>query len=104
MDNEGIDWKAMSHAVRVARQAIELLDTGRITFPRPDREQLVAIKQGLLPYGEVSRTLELLVEELQSASERSALPETSDEKLADGFVRQNYRALILDVNGWIEGD
>lgn len=28
MINEGIDWKAVSHAVRVAEQAIELLDTG----------------------------------------------------------------------------
>ena len=31
--NEGIDWKGLSHAVRVGREALELLETGRITFP-----------------------------------------------------------------------
>lgn len=31
--NEGVDWKALSHAVRVGREALELLMTGAITFP-----------------------------------------------------------------------
>ena len=44
--NEGVDWKALSHAVRVAHEAIELFDTGRITFPRPEAPHLLAIKQG----------------------------------------------------------
>ena len=34
--NEGVDWKAVSHAVRIATQAIELLETGNVVFPRPD--------------------------------------------------------------------
>lgn len=34
--NQGIDWKALSHAVRVGRECIELLTTGHITFPRPE--------------------------------------------------------------------
>ena len=34
--NEGIDWKALSHAVRVGNKAIELLNTHSITFPLPN--------------------------------------------------------------------
>jgi hypothetical protein len=33
--NEGVDWKALSHAVRVGREALELFQNGRITFPLP---------------------------------------------------------------------
>jgi len=90
MDNEGIDWKAMSHAVRVAGQAIELLDTGRITFPRPDASFLLAIKRGKLDYSAVSEYLEGQVTEAHAASERSKLPEKSDHKLADALVRRLY--------------
>ena len=90
MTNEGIDWKAMSHAVRVAGQAIELLDTGKITFPRPNARWLLDIKLGLIPYSVVSAQLEQLVAQVQEASERSSLPEKSDHKMADQLVREYY--------------
>lgn len=94
MSNEGIDWKAMSHAVRVARQAIELLDTGKITFPRPDAVELLAIKLGQLPYAEVSQLLESLVEAVHIASARSALPQHSDPAVADELIRREYRLQV----------
>lgn len=88
--NEGIDWKAMSHAVRVAGQAIELLETGKITFPRPNARWLLDIKLGLLPYSVVSEQLEQLVAAVHVASERSSLPETSNRALADAAVLKLY--------------
>ncbi|MBB4859609.1 hypothetical protein HNO88_002938 [Novosphingobium chloroacetimidivorans] len=94
MSNEGIDWKAMSHAVRVARQAIELLNTGQITFPRPDAAELRAIKLGQRPYADVSQLLESLVEEVHLASAQSELPESSDPIIADSLVRREYRAQV----------
>jgi len=44
--SEGIDWKALSHAVRVGREALELLHTGKITLPLPYAAEILAIKQG----------------------------------------------------------
>lgn len=41
-----VDFKSLSHAVRVYQQSIELLDTGHITFPRPNADELLSIKQG----------------------------------------------------------
>lgn len=86
MDNEGIDWKAVSHAVRVSRQAIELLTSRFITFPRPDAEQLLAIKQGKLDYNVVAPMLEGLVEEVDLASKASSLPGKSDEKVIEDLL------------------
>lgn len=68
----GIDWKAMSHAVRVARQARELMLTRNIVFPRPDAEELLAIKTGKLPFAGVQELLERLVDELEDVP--SVLP------------------------------
>ena len=45
--NEGIDWKAISHAIRAAGQLIELFKDGIITFPRPNADWLIAIKSNL---------------------------------------------------------
>jgi hypothetical protein len=43
--NEGVDWKAMQHAVRVCREAEELLLHRTITYPRPEAELLLAIRK-----------------------------------------------------------
>jgi len=89
MTNEGIDWKAVSHAVRVARQAIELLTTGHITFPSPDATELLAIKRGEVAYSHVSTLLESLVERVNSCE--SALPEETSKGFVDETVLRFYR-------------
>lgn len=55
--NEGVDFKALSHAVRALRQHEELLVRGRVTFPLACADELVAVKKGLLPFAEVERII-----------------------------------------------
>ena len=98
--NEGVDWKALSHAVRVGRQAEELLDTGHITFPRPERERLLAIKLGQLDYREVATEIEELLESLERKSETSILPDQPDYGFLEEIVIQAYGASVSDM---IEG-
>ncbi len=86
MNNEGIDWKAVSHAIRVAGQAKELLSTGHITFPRPDAAYLLQVKRGELDYNVVAPTLERMVEEVDEASRTSSLPGKSDTQAIDELV------------------
>lgn len=88
LGNEGIDWKAISHAVRVARQARELLETGEITFPRPDAEELLAIKLGRFDYKAIEPMLEDLVASLSNVE--SKLPEETDERLIEEIVLPRY--------------
>lgn len=92
MANEGVDWKAVSHAVRVARQAAELLRTGHITFPRPDAEELLAIKLGRLDYKDVAPMLEALVDDVDVASKESTLPGKTDHELVEGLILAHYHA------------
>lgn len=93
--NEGIDWKAVSHAVRIATQAIELLQTGAVVFPRPDAARLVDIKLGRLPYREVADEIDALLPAVVAASEASQLPDAPDFEWIDDLVTREYRAVIL---------
>ncbi|MDR1489191.1 MAG: nucleotidyltransferase domain-containing protein [Desulfovibrio sp.] len=59
--NEGLDFKALSHALRALDQMEELLQTGRIVFPLRNREELIAVKEGRYPWRDVEpRILERL--------------------------------------------
>jgi hypothetical protein len=97
MVNEGIDWKAVSHAVRVANQAIELLNTGKVTFPRPERKHLLKIKQGKLDYSNVSKELESLVATVEGVSLTSKLPEESNMDARDGCIMYYYALEITKI-------
>lgn len=88
-DNKNIDWKAVSHAVRVARQAHELMRTGTITFPRPDADELLAIKLGKFDYKVIEPMLEELVDGLETID--SILPERPNEEI----IEERIHSIIL---------
>lgn len=93
--NEGVDWKALSHAVRVGHEAIELFTTGKITFPRPEAEHLLAIKQGKIDYARVATEIEQLLVNVDEAALRSKLPEKVDTKIVDDFVTEHYAKQVI---------
>lgn len=84
--NEGIDWKALSHAVRVANEALELLATANVTFPLPNAQHILEIKRGLLPYDEVASEIERLLVEVEEASASSVLRDEADQVFIDDLV------------------
>lgn len=84
--NEGIDWKALMHAVRIQGQAKELLDTGHVTFPRPDADLLLKIRKGELPYKMVSEIIEEGLKDLVVMQRRSSLPDKPNYDVAEGIV------------------
>tara|TARA_B100000953_G_scaffold282107_1_gene260050 strand:+ start:1648 stop:2631 length:984 start_codon:yes stop_codon:yes gene_type:complete len=88
-DSNGVDWKAVSHAVRVARQAHELMRTGEIVFPRPDAEELLAIKLGKFHYKTIEPMLEELVDGLETID--SVLPERPNEEA----VEEKIHSIVL---------
>lgn len=93
--NEGVDWKAMSHAVRIADQAIELLKTENIIFPRHNADYLLKIKKGQLQYKDVADHLEQLLLDLQQAQQDSMLPEMPNHAWAHMLVTANYANYIV---------
>lgn len=92
--SEGVDWKAMSHAIRVGYQIIELFDYGTITFPRPEATHLKEIKQGLLSFDKVSDELEGLVTIVKALSEKSTFPEKPDYKFWDKWI---YETMMVNM-------
>lgn len=93
--NESIDWKALSHAVRVANEALELMATGHITFPLPNREHILDIKLGRLDYKIVSAEIEELLERIEAGEKTSILPDEVDRKWIDDFVLKYHRWSII---------
>lgn len=53
-----VDWPSMSSAIRCYEEALELFDTGVITFPRKNSEYLRDVKQGKIPFDIVKPYLE----------------------------------------------
>jgi ethanolamine utilization microcompartment shell protein EutL len=95
--NEGIDWKALSHAVRVGREALELFETGRISFPLPYAAEILSIKRGERPYEAVAETIEGLLVSVEAAAATSSLPEQPDQDFIDDLVARAYRGKILEA-------
>lgn len=93
-NNEGCDYKALSHAVRVNSEAKELLLTGKITFPRPDRELLLRIKKGEIHYKEVAEIIENGLEELKECQKISILRDKPDVEFAEDFIFEVYSNIV----------
>lgn len=93
-NSEGIDWKALYHAVRVAEEAKELLKTGFITFPRPERDFLLAIRQGKVPYLDVSKHIEQAIEDIDTLKQGSLLRSEPDVKFVESLVMTTYSNII----------
>ena len=92
---EGIDWKALSHAVRVGYEAVELFRTGAIAFPLRDARHLRRIKCGEIPYKTVAAEIEHLLGEVEAAAEASSLPDAPGQDFIDDLVARAYRGRIL---------
>ncbi|WP_428391617.1 DNA polymerase beta superfamily protein [Lichenicoccus sp.] len=92
----GVDWKALSHAVRVGREAVELFTTGRLRFPLASAPRLLDIKLGRVPYAEVVGEIERLLGEVEQSAATSTLPDEPDLMAAEALVIRAYRDQVLE--------
>lgn len=89
--NEGIDWKAIMHAIRILDQTVDLFLNGEIIFPRPKKEYLLRVRNGEVPYKEAAKYIEdgiLILEDVAAAS--TIFPDKSDLAFADSLVLEHY--------------
>ena len=87
----GYDIKAAMHVIRVLNEGIELMRSGTITLPRPEKELLITIRTG--QYGSLERGLTLgntLFLELERAEAKSGLPEKVDRARVSKLVSDTY--------------
>jgi len=89
-DKHGYDTKYAMHVIRLYGEARELMQNGRITLPRPNKEELIAIRMGKYSLGEVQELGRQLESEALAAQASSPLPESVD--------RDAISRLITDVH------
>jgi hypothetical protein len=90
--NEGIDWKALSHAMRAAYQLSEIYISGDLKYPLDNREYILAIKQGKLDYTtDVAPQLEAVIRSVETLAAASDYPQRVDTKWWDRWLIEKVR-------------
>ena len=93
--NEGVDWKAMSHAMRAGLQIKEIFQTGDLKFPLKEASFLRRVKQGKLSFDLVIGNIECILDEIEQLSIKSTLPIKVDRTLIDEFIMTNTRVAVM---------
>jgi hypothetical protein len=94
-------WKHLSLAVRLSSQMIELLQTGRLTFPRPEREFLYDIKVGNVSMERIRDRLKLLDERIKEAKMTTTLPLVPSKESFENFVVEaHFEAVNEQIKGF----
>lgn len=78
MKNEGVDWKALSHALRAGYQMKAIYEHGDFEYPLAESDYILSVKRGEAPFNEVSEVLERLVDDINKLCETTHLPEEPD--------------------------
>lgn len=73
--SEGIDWKALMHAVRISTQALRLLHFGSLKFPLNNASYLQQIRLQAISYEKVLAKLAIIDSVLETAESKSSLKE-----------------------------
>ena len=95
-EDNGADYKALSHALRVAYQAAELLSTGVVTFPRQGEEleliRSIKFKQTTLTYDQIIERIETKIRLIEHLLTTTKLPAKPDWKWIDGYILRKYQS------------
>lgn len=95
-ENKGIDWKAISHCLRVCHQGKELFRTGKITLPivGPERNFILNVKKGKYDFTSVVQpVIEEWIEDLNNEQKKSQL---NDNIKVNHYILDFYKRRILN--------
>ncbi len=98
-NNDGIDWKALMHAVRVIEQTKELMLHKTITYPRPEADYLKLIRTGKVSFEEVQEVIETGIEEVEFLEATSNLPKEPHKDWVEELICIIYRRHIIKELG-----
>jgi len=83
---KGVDFKALSHAVRVISEVEELIDDKFISFPLKNRVYVKSIKEGHEKLEDVMNYIDEKITIVQDKLDASDLPQKSDEEFIDEVI------------------
>ncbi|MEU9702010.1 nucleotidyltransferase domain-containing protein [Streptomyces sp. NPDC047981] len=93
-------WKHAMHLLRLLMSCRDLLRTGELTIHvGTDRDRLLAVKRGEVPWAEVETWMNRLTEEADAAASGSPLPAAPDHGRVEDFLIRARRASALRALG-----
>jgi uncharacterized protein len=87
----GYDVKAGMHVLRLLYECQELVSTGKITLPRPERDLLIRVRTGKYSMDKVLAMAQKQFAECEEAAKASALPEKIDRAAVTKLLADSYR-------------
>lgn len=90
--HQGVDCKALSHALRAFDQMEEIYRTGRITFPLKTREQIKAVKCGAVSPEAFDEMFAERLSAVNAAREHSTVVCAFDEEFAKSQILACYES------------
>lgn len=99
--NEGVDWKAMHHAIRGGMQLKEIYSTNNLIYPLKEADTLLKIKKGEIDFKDVSTLLEEIVSDVETLSknlEEKGMRHKVDQSFWNNFCYTIYESVILGEN------
>ncbi|MFF7165992.1 DNA polymerase beta superfamily protein [Streptomyces sp. NPDC008086] len=97
-------WKHAMHLLRLLTSARDLLRTGRLTIDVGDqREPLLEVKRGEVPWPQVETRMNRLAREAEEAARHSPLPAEPDRRRVEDFLIGVRRASALQPGPYDEG-
>lgn len=95
--NEGVDWEALSHALRVAYQMKSVYEDGDFEYPLKQSHFLRLVKAGEVDFSEVKQVLESTLERVEELAKFSYMREkvnraTWDQWLLDKYWEEYFRS------------
>jgi hypothetical protein len=94
-ENKGIDWKAVSHAMRAAMQLFEIYSEGDITFPLKHAPYLKDMKNGLLDWPEAQYALEAYIAKVEDLAAKSDYPEQINKRVWEDWLKDFIKREVM---------
>ncbi len=87
----GYDSKAAMHCLRLYFECIELMQQGKITLPRPERDLLIEVRQGYYTLEQFGEMADNLHRQAEQATLSSPLPDAVDLNAVSKLVADVHR-------------
>jgi hypothetical protein len=91
--------KKLSHALRIAKEGIEYIQTGFVTLPVKDRDYLLSVKMGEVHSLIVTDQIVEAVDTLETLRKVSPLPNSPDGSFMREFVLRTHGEHVVDNYG-----
>lgn len=95
----GYDTKHGAHLVRLLRMCREILETGKVIVKRPDAEELLAIRNGSMPYEDLVAWAEAEDKAMDEVYKASKLPHSPDRHQLDSLCMEIVNEYWYDPKG-----